>query len=412
MSITTSTFRARWIFPVEGEPLENGTVEIVDGRIAAVHDRHDPRAINLGNVALIPGLVNTHTHLELSDIDTPIGPSSPFTAWLRAVIGHRRARSAALPPEQSSRHALVAGGLESDASGSTLVGDIVSSLWSETALPPHRPRIVAFFECLGLRPDQHDAQLAGARRHLQEWSRDANSPRVIRGLSPHAPYSVHPRLYQALVDLAAEFRAPLAVHLAESHGELELLAQGTGEFVQFLQELGVWQPDSIPHGSRPLDYLRPLQALEHALVIHGNYLVADELDFLAGRSNITVVYCPRTHAYFGHTSHPWREMLDRGICVALGTDSRASNPDLSLWNELLFLRTQYPEFDPARLLRLGTLDGAAALGFDSELGTIAPGKAANLAVVALPAVPGTNPYELLFHSQASIRTVNSISPHT
>ena len=225
-----------------------------------------------------------------------------------------------------------------------------------------------------------------------------NGPqRMIRGLSPHAPYSVHPDLFRGLVDLAVARRAPVAMHLAETREELQLLADGTGDFVRFLEELGVWRPDAIPPGSRPLDYLRELARVEVALAIHGNYLAPDEIEFLVGHSNVSVVYCPRTHAFFRHAVHPWQMLLAKGINVALGTDSRASNPDLSVWNELLFLRRLAPDFDPAALLKLATWNGALAMGLGHETGTLDVGKSADLAVVEFAGGDSTDPYELLFN---------------
>jgi cytosine/adenosine deaminase-related metal-dependent hydrolase len=192
------------------------------------------------------------------------------------------------------------------------------------------------------------------------------------------------------------------MHLAETREELQLLHDGTGPFVEFLKELGVWRSEAIPRGSRPLDYLRELARVETALAIHGNYLAADEIDFLSAHANVSVVYCPRTHAFFGHAKHPWQVLLAKGVNVALGTDSRASNPDLNLWNELLFLRALAPDFDPTALLKLGTHNGAIALGLGRETGTLETGKSADLAIVDLAASQSADPYELLFHPGSRI----------
>jgi cytosine/adenosine deaminase-related metal-dependent hydrolase len=387
------SYRARWVFPVAAPPLFKGTVEISAGRITAVHAQADPAARDLGNVALIPALVNAHTHLEFSDLTEPVGPSSPFTAWIRALVGHRRRQ----PAEQITA-AIAAGLREGAQAGTGLLGEIATPNWSPAALAGEVVRTVVFRELLGLLPSRLSEQMEIARQHLLGGG-EAEAGRLVRGLSPHAPYSVHPALFRAAVDLAAEHRAPLAIHLAETEAELELLARGTGEFVELLRDFGVWDPEAIPQGSRPLDYLRPLAKLARALVIHGNYLDADELNFLAGHPQIAVVYCPRTHAYFGHAAHPWRKMLQQGVSLAIGTDSRGSNPDLSLWRELQFLHARHADVDPAVLLRLGTLDGARALGCDHDCGSIAPGKRASLALVALPAGERP-PYELLFAGEA------------
>lgn len=398
------TLRARWVFPVCAPPLENGVVEIAEGRIVAVHNRPGPLARDFGNAAIIPGLVNAHTHLELSDVAAPLDPAVPFTSWLRSVMKHRRSRASDLetalaragaggadrsqPGKADVQGGAAAGRAECAASGTTTIGDIAGVDWKPQLVAGPGPRVLAFRELLGLSPTRIEAALARAREHLAGGG--------LRGLSPHAPYSVHPDLLRQAVDLAVVHGAPVAVHLAETRAELELLRESQGEFIPFLEELGVWQEGIIPRGSRPLDYLRELARAPRALAIHGNYLDEEEIGFVAGCPNLSVIYCPRTHAYFRHDPHPWRRLLERGINVALGTDSRASNPDLSLWNELLFLRRLAPDLGPALLLELGTSSGARALGVLDETGTIEPGKTADLAIVELPPRDSTDPYALMF----------------
>ncbi len=393
------SFRARWVFPVWGPPIENGVVEINSGRISAIHDRPGPVTADLGNAAIIPGLVNAHTHLELSDLEAPLQPAAPFTAWLKAVIAHRRGRAGQAPtgaPNASpDLAAAVTGRNESGRRGTTAIGDIAGAQWSSAAATGNGPQVVAFLEVLGLAPERTAEQLKKAQAHL------AANDGLRLGLSPHAPYSVHLDLFRGLVDLAVRHHAPLAMHLAEARAELDLLSNGTGEFVPFLKELGVWNADAIPHGIRPLDYLREMARVECALVIHGNYLTDEEIDFLAAQPNVSLVYCPRTHSYFEHEEHPWRKLVARGANVALGTDSRASNPDLGLWNELLILRKLAPDLDPAALLRMGTWNGAFALGLETETGSLVLEKRADLAVVDLsevvgPAEAGSDAHSLLF----------------
>jgi cytosine/adenosine deaminase-related metal-dependent hydrolase len=399
------TIRARWIFPVDRPPLENAIIEIVDGRIAAVTDSREPATTDLQNAAVIPGLVNAHTHLELSDVAQPLQPPAPFTSWLRSVMAHRRARPA---DADASSRVVRNGAREALLTGTTLLGDIVSADWTEVADLYDGPRRVNFLELLGLSSDRIPTQVTLARAHLERGAitpAGAQLETHIPGLSPHAPYSVHPDLFNQLVRLAQEFKAPLAVHLAETRAELELLDLGTGEFVDFLRGLGVWLPTDFPGGMRIPDYLRSLATLAHPLVIHGNYLSVFEIDFLARCETISVVYCPRTHAFFGHTPHPWRQLLARGVNVALGTDSRASNPDLSLWNELLYLCRQYPDVAPETLLEMGTIRGARALGLADELGSLTPGKSADLAIVSLPVMDSSDSYELLFDPASRVTGV-------
>jgi cytosine/adenosine deaminase-related metal-dependent hydrolase len=194
----------------------------------------------------------------------------------------------------------------------------------------------------------------------------------------------------------------VTIHLAETRAELQCLAAGTGEIVDLFIEAGMWPGPLYPGGTKPRDILRQLESLPRVVVAHGNYLDDEELDFLAGRPNFALAYCPRTHAFFGHEEHPWRGLAARGGIVAIGTDGRSSNPDLSVWHELQFLRRRFPGYDPAALLRMGTLQGARALGLDDRIGTIEPGKSPALAVVRLGQVGTAGPYEELFHEDSEV----------
>lgn len=396
MSVDCQSFKARWLFPVNAEPVENATIQIEADQISAVHATHDPRAQDLGNVAIIPGLVNAHTHLEFSDLKKPIEPSSPFTDWLRAVVAQRRR-------DPASFASIDAGTREVGQSGTTIVGEISTAQPSENLFSQHGPIVVSLRELIGFLPEQIEPQYAIAQKHLAETRQNSRRPDVIHGISAHAPYSVHPELFLKLTRLAGEFDVPFAIHLAETKDELAFLANGTGPFVTFLQEFGVWRDAVVPRRSRPLDYLRRLQDLTSALVIHGNYLSDEEIDYVASHPNLTVVYCPRTHAYFGHSPHPWQELLERGASIAIGTDSRASNPDLSLFRELQYLAERFPHADPRVLLELGTINGARALDPGSQRGCLAPGRPADLVLVSLPQTDASEAYALLFHTQSRVR---------
>lgn len=387
-------YRARWVFPIEGPPLENGVVETEDGLIAAVHDRHTPDACDLGNVALLPALINCHAHLEFSSLENPFSPSAPFTSWIKSLVAYRISRT--VSPLDSIR----AGLKESADNGVTLVGEIATADWPLEIDPSTSPALVVFRESLGRTPEQIETQLASARRHLELGS-TCGTPQIVFGLSPHAPYSVHPVLLKELVSLAIEFDAPLAMHLAETPAELQLLQNGTGEFAEMLKSFGAWEPSMFDGSRQIIDDLRQLARSPCALVIHGNYLTDPGIELIASTPQLSVIYCPRTHHYFGHTSHPWQELIDRGINVALGTDGRGSNPDLSIWNELRFLTAKHPEIDPAKLLPLATLNGAHALRFDHRFGSIAPGKQASMISIALPESSADTPERLLFHPQSA-----------
>jgi cytosine/adenosine deaminase-related metal-dependent hydrolase len=189
-------------------------------------------------------------------------------------------------------------------------------------------------------------------------------------------------LVERLVQLASEQGAPVAMHLAESREELELLATGGGPIRELLEERSMWDGAAIRRGSRSMDYLKLLAAAPRALVIHGNYLADDEIEFIGQRrESMSVAYCPRTHAYFGHAAYPLAAMLDAGVRVVLGTDSRASNPDLGLLEEVRFAARKNLGVSPETWVRLATLDGATALGVEDEVGSLTVGKRADLLAV-------------------------------
>ncbi|MGH7128421.1 MAG: amidohydrolase family protein, partial [Planctomycetaceae bacterium] len=206
MSRETLRLQARWIFPVDREPIERGVLEIENGRIAAVHARCDPRAVDLGDVAILPGLVNAHTHLEFSDMPGPLAPPRPFSEWIRRVVAHRRGRTS------QGVEAIRQGLSESLSVGVTALGEIATTDVPAGLFTPDAPRAVVFRELIGTTPERFEEQFDIAERHLTA----ASDEHVMRGISPHAPYSVHPELFERLVDLAARHRAPVAVHLAET----------------------------------------------------------------------------------------------------------------------------------------------------------------------------------------------------
>lgn len=393
---SASIYKAAWVIPVDRPPIENGVVEVYAGRITSVCSALPNEACHdLGDVAVVPGLVNAHAHLEFSLVEQPFQPARPFTAWIRSLVAYRRREFA--PNSATQSKAVNHGAIESDTSGTTLLGEIATLGWDEAALPSNGPRVIAFRELIGLRPETVSAQIELA----EEWL-GRKSELVTYGLSPHAPYSVAPELLRRSVELAKRLNAPVAMHLAETREELEFLSQGSGEFVEMLKSFGAWPEGGLPLGRRPLDILQTLADAPRALVVHGNYLIDDEIDFIAARPQMSVVYCPRTHEFFGHEPHPWRQLLAKGANVAIGTDGKGSNPDLSLWNELVFLRERFPEVAPSTLLELGTLASARALGFEQDCGSITPGKRADFVVVSLGETAHRDPLEALFSARENM----------
>jgi cytosine/adenosine deaminase-related metal-dependent hydrolase len=376
------TLTARWIFPVDRPPLPRGTITVQGERIVAVESAGIRTAdIDFGNAAILPGFVNAHTHLDLSDALGKCPPSPDFTGWLRMVIDHRRRQT----PLDVAK-AIDIGLAQCRQYGTTLVGDISAGGASWKPLTKSPLRSVVFYELLGLSEQRSKVALeeALAWRNGLGWRRDA-----IVGLSPHAPFSVHRQLLARSIRLAHEKNLPLAIHLAESQAELELLEHHTGPFVPLLKELGVWNEDGLAT-------LREIQAQikDKKLVslVHANYV---QMSVPPGAA---IIYCPRTHAAFGHSSHPFRDYLSQGATVALGTDSLASNPDLDVLAEARFVHRRHPEVPGKTLLQMTTLNGARALGWDFKSGSLTPGKSADFVVLPLSDEETGDPHLLIFES--------------
>jgi cytosine/adenosine deaminase-related metal-dependent hydrolase len=401
------SLQARVVFPVDRSPIENGIV-IIDGeRIVAVGTKADGgEVIDLGSVALLPGLVNAHTHLEFSHLQRPLGrPGMRLVDWIRLVIAER-GRGDRAPGQLLER-----GRSESIRCGVTTLGDIT------TGVPGCLPGwdVTAFAEVIGFsraRTDSVMHNLVDRLRFMdQAFGKLKNFEAVLPqfGISPHAPYTISQDLLVRLIELARERDLPVAMHVAESIDELELLDAGSGPFRELLEERSMWDADALPRGSRPLDYLRKLAEAPRGLVVHGNYLDDDELEFLGkSRETMSLVYCPRTHAFFRHTPYPLAKALKVGARVVLATDSRASNPDLDLLSEMRHVVSTFPALEPQQVLRMGTFDAAEALGRDGDVGSVASGKVANLVAIPIADDARANPNDILAEIFASETAPSSV----
>jgi cytosine/adenosine deaminase-related metal-dependent hydrolase len=392
-----TVFRARYVFPVDRPPIEDGVVVIQGDRIASV----EPYSGQVGaaggeNTAIVPGFVNSHTHLEFSDLKRPLGHKGmPFVEWIRAVIDYRqRLRTEperlgdlrwpyARPVEEGLQEAI--------SSGTIAIGDIA-------AIPPQGELgpvdLTAFLEVRAPRATDVEAQMGAAATFL------GMKFDYRHGISPHAPYTVHPTLLDGAIELSRMRNVPLAMHLAESREEIEFLRTSGGPLRELLAERNAWEEEAFVGPARPLDYLQRLSGAPRSLVVHGNYLDAEEIEFMAQHcARMSLVFCPRTHAFFEHEPHPWRKALARGVNVAIATDSRASNPDLNMLEEVRFL-VHYGGASPAEALEMATLSGAKALGIDDRCGTLSPGKDATFVRVALPNDADGDPYEWLMHPKS------------
>jgi 5-methylthioadenosine/S-adenosylhomocysteine deaminase len=365
---------ADWVVPVEGDPIRDGAVAIEDGRIAALGPASElGEGERFPEAVILPGFVNAHSHLEYA-VYAGFGDALAFGPWLELHVERKR-RLALEEMEASAR----LGALECLRSGITTVGDASFSGAAATACADLGLRAVVYLEVFG-RPDA----LAERFAPLQERIRPALSERVRLGISPHAPYTCSLDLYRACADLGL----PLATHLAESEAETEWLTTGSGPW-RDLAGLLVEPPGTT--GIRALAEAGVLGP--HVLAAHCVQVDAEEIELLAAH-DVAVAHCPRSNALLGCGAAPLAALREAGIRVCIATDSPASTPSFDLFEELRTAiatartRERRPDALTARdALELATLGGARALGLEDEIGSLRPGKRADLTVVSLARSP-------------------------
>ncbi len=376
--------RAAWVLPIDAPSIRDGWVEVAHGRIVGVGagepptvSRQPPTASRQQRCVILPALVNAHTHLELSWMRGRVPPGEAMPAWATRLIGERLTEGTS--SADSRRAAVVAAITEARASGTSLVGDVTNTLEACEPLMGSGLSAAVFFELLGFRALDPGALVEAALHRLAALP---ENERLRKTIAPHAPYSVSGDLFRAIGRTADG--CPLSVHLGESPEEVRFLRDGTGPWRDLLERIGAWAPEWIPPGCGPVAYMERLGLVNERLIaVHGVQLEDDELHRLA-MSGATVVACPRSNRWTGAGVPPIRRFYESGVRVAIGTDSLASVEDLNLFNEMAEVRRLAPGVPARQILSSATLDGATALGFGAELGSISAGKRAELIVVRVP----------------------------
>ncbi len=383
-------YHASWIVPIVEPPMRDGWVAVDRGRVVALSRRPPSDGtpeIDLGEVAVLPGLVNAHTHLELSYLRDEVPPASQFVSWIRGVIAARRKRPDPASPE--ILESIDRGIEEALACGTAVVGDISNTLVTFGPLARSPLAGVVFYELIRFSAQDARGFVEEAAAALEALP---PTERVRATLAAHAPYSVAPLVFRAIRE--AVDRDPFSacsVHLSESAEEVEFIRSGGGPWRTMLEELGSWDPQWVPPGGTPVQFLDDSGFLDgRLLAVHGVQMDAADLQRLASRGT-TLVTCPRSNGHTGAGAPPLEEFYESGVRVAVGTDSLASAPDLNVFAELATMRALAPSVPAAALLDSATRQGSRALGFDPDFGTIEAGKLARLLAVAVPA--GTDDVE-------------------
>ncbi|HET9425712.1 MAG TPA: amidohydrolase family protein [Gemmatimonadaceae bacterium] len=375
-----TSYHARWVLPVTQPAIENGTVTVENGRITHVGPREGaPRgeSVDLGDAILMPGLVNTHCHLELTamrgfleDLD--------FRRWILRLTSAKRSVLSAESLLDSAR----AGLEEGIAAGITTYADTCDSGAALDAMVEYGVRGIMYQELFGPDPAQCEASVRDFNLKLAALRSRATS--LVRvGISPHAPYTVSDDLFRASAAIARDEGLPMAIHVAESEVESELVVHARGAFAEGLRGREIVVE---PRGASPVRLLESLGVLDlRPLLIHCVRVDARDLDLIAAR-RARVAHCPVSNAKLGHGIAPLVETLSAGIDVGLGSDSTASNNRMNLLEEaraaLLLQRARigtHEALSAADVLELATIGGACALGLGDETGSLEVGKAADLA---------------------------------
>lgn len=377
-------YRAAWLLPISQPPIRDAWILTDRGRIVAFgHSRPGDFTtageIDLGEVAVLPGLVNAHTHLELSWLRGRVPVTDNFPGWIRAVV--KLIYQTPDHAEEADR-AIWDAIDEARRCGTSLVGDISNDLVTSRPLAERGLAAVVFHELIGFKTANAPKVMAQA---LERLSAVPSGDLLRHSLAPHAPYSVSPALFGAIrTELSRDPFARSSVHLAESAAEVEFLSTGTGRWREFLDEFNAWDPGWVAPRCRPTEYLDRMGFIDdRLLVVHGVHLTEGELQRLAAKGS-TLVTCPRGNVRTGAGTPPVAEFYRLGTRVAVGTDSLASVPDLNVFSELAELRRLAPEVPARALLESATINGARALGFEGDFGSIEAGKRDSLIAIDLP----------------------------
>ncbi len=394
--------RAKYLLPNSLQVIENGALVIHGSQIAdigtyeAVKRGNDSEVRDLGEVVIMPGLVNAHTHLELSYHHDLIQRTSRFTDWLTQLIQTHQS-------DPASVNAAISGGIEmSLAGGATTVGDIHGFGKSARIHRDSPIRTVVFFEATGFSPER--TQLGVDR--INEYLALSPQPDALfnPAVSPHAPYSTSAKVYRHCLGLARSRGLPLCTHLAETKDEIEFLASGTGAFADLLNAYGISMSGWTPPKCSPVRYLTQIGILAfRPLLAHCNYLTDADIESVA-QSGASVAFCPRAHHYFHHTSHPICRLIRAGVNVAIGTDSLASNWTLSMLDEIKFLAKTQTNLSPETIIDLATINGARALQLN-RVGRLKKGWYADVIGIAIPDNGQRVVQQILDESAQNILTV-------
>jgi cytosine/adenosine deaminase-related metal-dependent hydrolase len=378
--------RARALLPIARPPIEDGAISIVGNRIRAVGRWKDLSrqasgcVLDLGAVAILPGFVNAHCHLDYTAMAGELPPTKKFTDWLKLITTSKSGLT-----YSDFAKSWIDGAKMLVRTGTTTVGDIemvpelLPEVWTATPL-----RIFSFLEMTGVISRRPPPDII---REALDVIKALPKGRCRTGLSPHAPYSTAPELLRLAANTSRRRGMRVVTHVAESDLEFDMFTHGRGEMFEWLARS---RRDMADCGlGTPVQHLERHGALhENLLAVHVNYLGPGDAALL-GRRKVNVVHCPRSHAYFRHQPFPFDELASARVNICLGTDSLASvyktrkrSVELNMFDEMRELADRMPSLSPETILQTATINGARALGMPGEIGELSRNAFADL--IAIP----------------------------
>jgi aminodeoxyfutalosine deaminase len=385
--------RAEWIVPVSSPPVSNASVLTAGGRILAAGPfnqlRKDcpaqTRVVDHGRTALIPALVNAHTHIDLSAIKGKIPfPTKGFADWLNTFFTLRGELG-----NDAIKNGFDRGTQELLDGGTAVFGDVTNGIVMTESL--RLPERHIFLELIGFN--------CGSIISAMPLGIDPTSNGTAFAIVPHSTYSVSPRIIADAKEWTRARRLPFTIHTAEHEEEIEFLRSGTGFCRNLLEKLGKWNPGWVPPQKTPVQYLDTLGVLdESTLLVHAVHMLDSDWT-LAAQRKCAVCFCPRSNRNLNAGRPDLTKALSRNILTALGTDSLASNTDLNLFAEAGFVLENYPAIRPDTVLEMITLNPAKVLGRERDFGSIEPGKKEPLLAVSIESdLDASRLAEALIHS--------------
>ncbi len=402
---------ARYVLPVTGPHIEDGGVVVQGGEIVAVGTRQElltaypaEEVRDYGLAALMPGFIDLHTHFEYASFRGVVN-DLPYSRWKMQVM-----RLEELLAEQDWKDSAVLGAIESVRSGITTFADVTDSGTSVAPASAAGLRGVIYREVSTMDKSQVDNVVAAALDDVVRWQESVDSSLLTIGIAPHSPYSCHPTLFKAVADEAGERGLPVAIHLAGSRDEYDFVKYGSSSLGQDYRAQSGWSKVVwLPTGVSPVQYVYQWGILEvpNILAVHCVHVDPADVDTLA-KNDVAVAYCARCNLKLGMGIAPLHSFIDHGLRVGIGTDSPASNSTMDFFDEMRIgllvqrgLAGEAQFYRAKQFVRMATLEAARALKIDHLVGSLEPGKRADIIAVDLSRshqVPTQDPYSALVHT--------------